>query len=202
MGKQTINIGTVVNDGTGDPIRTAFTKTNENATELYNVHGWAYYGDGETTPATQVIGTTPVKLLIDGLGASSESGYLPYEIRGISELWDTATNEITPIVLGDSYDIRLDLDISEKSGVPTRIDLVLDIGATPDGTGGAGSVLIVQKIINAAKTTPYNISEAFPIFCLATFLANNGTIWLSVDTGTVTVAGRGLYLNRTSAGNI
>ena len=202
MAKQTINIGTVAKDGTGDPIRTAFTKTNENATDLYNAHGWAYYRDGGTTPATQVIGTTPVKLLIDGLGASSESGYLPYAIRGISELWDTAIDEITLIALGDSYDIRLDLDISAKSGLPTRIDLVLDIGATPDGTDGAGSVLIVQKIINAAKTTPYNISEAVPIFSLATFLANNGSIWLSTDAGTVTVAGRGVYLNRTSAGNI
>jgi hypothetical protein len=36
MAKQTINIGTVANDGTGDPLRTAFTKTNQNFTELYN----------------------------------------------------------------------------------------------------------------------------------------------------------------------
>lgn len=202
MAKQTINIGTVANDGTGDPIRTAFTKTNENTTELYNVHGWGYYRDGLTTPATQVIGTTPVKLLIDGLGASSESGYLPYAIRGVSELWDTATDEITPISIGDSYDLRLDLNITAKSGLPTIINCVLDIGATPDGTGGAGSVLVVQKIISAAKTTPYSISEAFPIFSLATFIANNGTIWLSTDTGTVTVEGRGLYIGRTSAGNL
>jgi len=36
MAKQTINIGSAANDGTGDPLRTAFTKTNENFTELYN----------------------------------------------------------------------------------------------------------------------------------------------------------------------
>ena len=35
MAKQTINIGTKVNSGGGDPLRTAFTKTNENFTELY-----------------------------------------------------------------------------------------------------------------------------------------------------------------------
>lgn len=33
--KQTINVGTVDNDGTGDAIRLAFTKTNQNFTELY-----------------------------------------------------------------------------------------------------------------------------------------------------------------------
>ena len=36
MAKQTINIGTTANDGTGDPIRTAFDKVNDNFTELYN----------------------------------------------------------------------------------------------------------------------------------------------------------------------
>lgn len=35
MAKQTINIGTSPNKGDGDPLRTAFTKINENFTELY-----------------------------------------------------------------------------------------------------------------------------------------------------------------------
>ena len=35
MGKQTIGIGTTANDGTGDAIRTAFDKVNENFTEIY-----------------------------------------------------------------------------------------------------------------------------------------------------------------------
>ena len=39
MTKQTINIGTSVNKGDGDPLRTAFTKINENFTELYNSTG-------------------------------------------------------------------------------------------------------------------------------------------------------------------
>ena len=36
MAQQTINIGTSANDGTGDPLRTAFDKVNDNFTELYN----------------------------------------------------------------------------------------------------------------------------------------------------------------------
>lgn len=35
MAKQVINIGTAANDGTGDPLRTAFDKANDNFTELY-----------------------------------------------------------------------------------------------------------------------------------------------------------------------
>jgi len=35
MAQQTINVGAAINDGTGDPARTAFTKCNANFTELY-----------------------------------------------------------------------------------------------------------------------------------------------------------------------
>jgi len=37
MAKQTINIGSTANDGTGDPLRTAFDKCNDNFDELYDI---------------------------------------------------------------------------------------------------------------------------------------------------------------------
>ena len=37
MPKQTINLGTIANDGTGDPLRVAFTKINQNFNELYSL---------------------------------------------------------------------------------------------------------------------------------------------------------------------
>ena len=43
MAKQTINIGTTANDGTGDPLRTAFDKANDNTNEIYSL-----LGDGST----------------------------------------------------------------------------------------------------------------------------------------------------------
>ena len=39
MAKQSIGIGSAANDGTGDPLRTAFDKINDNFTELYNATG-------------------------------------------------------------------------------------------------------------------------------------------------------------------
>ena len=39
MARQTINIGTNANDGTGDPLRTAFDKINDNFLELYGSDG-------------------------------------------------------------------------------------------------------------------------------------------------------------------
>lgn len=39
MAKQSIGIGTTANDGTGDPLRDAFDKINDNFTELYDYFG-------------------------------------------------------------------------------------------------------------------------------------------------------------------
>jgi len=39
MAQQTINVGAAANDGTGDPLRTSFQKTNANFTELYTATG-------------------------------------------------------------------------------------------------------------------------------------------------------------------
>ena len=39
MTKQVINIGTTANDGTGDPLRTAFDRVNDNFNEVYNALG-------------------------------------------------------------------------------------------------------------------------------------------------------------------
>ena len=41
MAKQVINIGTTGNDGTGDKIRIAFNKVNQNFTELYSGTGFS-----------------------------------------------------------------------------------------------------------------------------------------------------------------
>jgi len=39
MARQTINTGTIANDGTGDTLRIAGNKINENFVELYNLLG-------------------------------------------------------------------------------------------------------------------------------------------------------------------
>lgn len=55
MAKQVIGIGTTPNDGTGDPLRDAFDKCNDNFTELYN--GVAPTGTPATSSDTGTTGT-------------------------------------------------------------------------------------------------------------------------------------------------
>jgi len=69
MAKQVINIGTTANDGTGDPIRDAFDKVNDNFTELYTDDA----GDVGSITATAPIardtatGAVTISLLDDGV---------------------------------------------------------------------------------------------------------------------------------------
>jgi hypothetical protein len=160
-------------------------------------HGWGYYTEDQTVASTQVITTTPQKLTIDGLGSTSNSSYLPLEIRGISELWNTSTNKIEPISLGDDYTLRIDLKVTAKSGAPTELKLDLDIGG-----GASPSIVIVERFIATAKAPPYSISIGFPIFCLTTFVANGGQIFLATDTGTVTIQERAISSHRLGKGSI
>ena len=50
MAQQTINIGTSANDGTGDPLRTAFDKINDNFSELYGSSAEANDIKEDTSP--------------------------------------------------------------------------------------------------------------------------------------------------------
>jgi len=197
MAKQTINIGAAPNDGTGDTLRDAMDITNDNFTELYNTLGFGFYVEDQTVASTQVITTTPSLLVIDGLGVTSTSAYLPREIRGVSELWDTVNNKIVSINEGDGYTLRLDLNITAKTAAPTELVLDLDISgaATP-------TTVIIERIMGTGKTPPYTISVGFPYFTLATFKANGGQLFLSTDSGTVTLTNRQISIHRISNGSL
>lgn len=153
--------------------------------KLYNIFGWAVYRD---TGADFVINTTEKLLTIDKNSVTET--YLPLEIR---ETGGTlfAGNAITPISVGDSYDLRLDIEIVSKTGNPQKIFVKLDIGGS--------DVTPTNTILNSP--IPGNIIDSFSvplgiIFVGSTFLANGGRLFVSTDTGTVTINSRLLFIKR------
>lgn len=64
MAQQLISVGTLPNDLTGDPLRTAFTKINDNFTELFS------------RP------TYVEPLVIDGVMITTDSGDIVFTIKG------------------------------------------------------------------------------------------------------------------------
>lgn len=195
MARQIINNGTIAGDGTGETLFTAFDKTNNNFVELYKVAGWASYAQAVAT--AQTITSTDSKLVIEGTGAGSNSSYLPLEIRGISELWDTVNNKITPISIGDGYTMRLDFEITAKTGNPNGLDISLDIGG-----GATPSNVFTERVVSTLKAVPYNVSVAFPFYTLSDFKTNGGQIFLKTDTGTLAITSRMISIHRISSGTI
>jgi len=68
MARQDIYLGVEGNDGTGDSIREAFKKANENFTELY-----AVFGQGGTISFT-ALSDTPTSLTPNGLLIGNTTG--------------------------------------------------------------------------------------------------------------------------------
>jgi len=89
MAQQSINIGTTANDGTGETVRSAFDKTNDNFTELYT--------DKTKFSAKQDIATTSGTINLDA------SSYSIFEIT--SALTGATTLNIQNIVKGQVIDI-------------------------------------------------------------------------------------------------
>ena len=164
-------------------------------TETLPPNGWGFYSDGLIANPTQTITVTPVKLLIDGNGATSEDSYLPRIIRGTGQLYDTTDNLITPIVVGDSYDMRVQVNIDSLSGNPTELSLVLDIG------GAATPTITITQDTKVIKGLSEPVIFSFPIFALATFLSNGGQLFMKTDTGSAVIGTRDIFLIRTSSGD-
>lgn len=155
--------------------------------------GWAVYNDD--SGLTQVFGGTPERLTING--GTSITSFLPKSIRGIDELWDSVTNQIKPISSGDAYIIRISFTITATTSNPTRCDVVLDIGSDDDNI----TIPIVERGNTLRGGNPQPISMSFNIYALDTFLANGGRIFVSANSGTITVSEPNILINRISSGN-
>ena len=184
---------TLANANTALRVGTNLVENAEFVKAQSEILGFGSYIDSES--ATQVITAVESKLLIDGASTSSNSLYLPLQIRGISELWDVTNNKINAINIGDGYTLRLDIEIQSKTGSPKGLDVILDIGG-----GATPTIIEVERIVGLEKSTPYKISIAFPYFTLASFKTNGGQIFLKTDIGSVTISKRKISIHRISSG--
>src|SRR6056300_808855 len=145
MAQQTINIGSTANDGTGDPLRTAFDKINDNFNELYGTTAEANDLIEDTSP--QLGGNLDVNgqrivtvrsnedIVLDAAGTGEVVMEGDTRVKG--DLYAEGR-----IYLGDdAADItqitgKLEVDSLEFDGA-TITGLVTngDITITPEGTG-------------------------------------------------------------------
>jgi hypothetical protein len=155
MAKQTINIGTAPNDGTGTPLRTAFDYCNLNFTELYTAVGPS--GNNIVVPGSATItGAATVGTTLGVTGAltcQSTASFLtgtalPLHIRNsgtsLTQIGDNATiGAGTAFIVGSSDgSLRFQGAGSELMRVNST---GLGVGVTPSAFGGGRKAIQISS---------------------------------------------------------
>ena len=162
MAKQTIGIGTTANDGTGDAIRTAFDKVNQNFTELYtddagDVNSVAA-GTGitvdQTTGAVTVTNSAPDQTvsLTDG-GNMTITGTYPNftlasndvvgAVSSVQSGSGISVDQTTGIVTVTNSDPDQTVAITDSYGIDssgTYPNFTLEVSGTIDQNGSASEL--------------------------------------------------------------
>jgi hypothetical protein len=140
MAKQTINIGTAPNDGTGTPLRTAFDYCNLNFTELYTAVGPS--GNNIVVPGTATITgdltvrTNKLTVASTGVGINGTSAAYPLEINGGAS---ASTSQFKST--GSSVIARFTDGTAETGYIGSGIALISGISRTDFGIASNGALV-------------------------------------------------------------
>jgi uncharacterized protein YkuJ len=179
MAKQTVNLGSSANDGTGDPLRTAFDKINDNFDELY-LYSTAASGNNITiTGNTIASDNTNGNITLDPNGtgdiviATGAELQLTDHIDNAVVFSDASGNltmsagftfDGTNVATTGYIDVnsRLKLEDNRITTQTTNDDIDLD----PSGTGLVNLVTTAQGTVGAAgaaAAVPANPTTYFQI---------------------------------------
>ena len=108
MAQQTINIGTTPNDGTGDTIRNAFDKVNDNFDEVYS--GLSFSSNNITVANTIIVGNSTVNTIVNSStisvtsilanGSVGTAGHVLHS-NGSAIYWDIDDQAVTSLATGN-----------------------------------------------------------------------------------------------------
>ena len=163
MAKQTINIGTNANDGTGDPLRTAFDKINANFAELYGDDSSAdtFTSPQITTPTITGTATIDNILINDSEISTASNANLNLNPGGTGTIELQANTNVTGA-----------LDVTGAATLDTSLTLATGATITEFSTNTAlGTSNTVVPTQNAVKAyvDAQNLSQAI------TFVGDDST---------------------------
>ena len=216
MTRQNINIGSTANDGTGDPLRTAFDKINDNFVELYGTDNDINTLDANLNVNNFSIttGVTNGNITITPNGTGNINlGALKFNGTSIS------SDDSTIVNINEA--LRVEGALTATGALTSNTSLTLATGATVTGidNGALGSSATLLATQGAIKTyidaqntsqaltfvgddstgTAVNSGETFQIAggTGLTSAVSGDTLTLNIDSTVATLTGTQILTNKT-----
>jgi hypothetical protein len=142
MAKQVINIGTAANDGTGDALRTAFDKVNDNFNELYT---------DDTNDVSSIVATAPIaRNNATGIVTISlnDAGIVTDKIADDAVTADKLANSINSEIAANTA--KTGITSTQASAITANTAKVTNATHTGDVTG-ATALTIADNVISYEK---------------------------------------------------
>lgn len=160
MSQQTINIGSAANDGTGDPLRTAFDKINDNFNEVYDKLGGSGLSNITLSGSTITNTITNGDITIDPNGTGTVYINGPLEVRGSATEINTTSLQVEDNLLElnrNSSGADIDAGIFINRGTSDAAYFIWDEGDDKWKAGLAGSADSSNVSLNSVSTINANI---------------------------------------------
>lgn len=171
MAREIINVGSAPNDGTGDPLRTAYIKTNNNFGELYS--------RAQTNPPGSLIGS-----LGDVAGMYAyDQNYFYYcyaDFDGSSQIWNQVSQignvSVTQLASGTSS-----VAIPNPNG-----NVELNVGGSGIGVVSSNGLEVTGNLTTSVNVSGGNLYSAGLISAIGTitgnFFVGNGAFLTGITT--------------------
>ena len=196
MAKQTINIGTTANDGTGDQLRAAFDKVNDNFTELYTDDAGDVGSITATAPIARDQATGAVTISLNDAGVTfakmqnvAANSLLVRDANSSGVLTEKALTD-RQILIGDGTGMTAaalsgDVTMANTGAVTIANDAVEQAMIADDAVGAdqlASSAVVTASIVDDNVTQAKIADDAVG----ADQLASNAVVTASITDDNIT----------------
>lgn len=175
MAKQTINIGSAANDGTGDPLRTAMDKINDNFDEIYS----SYIATGSIT-----VGNSTVNTVISNTGGFI-SGNTTSNVVANSSIIKIGNSSINATANSSTL-----LVSNSTVTVSVNSSIVLVGNTTVNTSINSSSISFTNStsasVVNSSTVTLGN-SSINSVANSSSLLISNSTVTVSVNSSVVSI---------------
>lgn len=190
MAKQTIAIGTIANDGTGDTLRNSFDKVNDNFDEVYSFTGWEQITDSTYTSGS------PLVILSGVTGKILTGTVVKIQTQiptGVTTFWDESTDKLLGVNDGDAFalSLRFKASMNVANGLS---DIAINIG------GALNRVSNETIVFSKGSGVEQKFDVDLSYFTGTTFIANGGIIEVVPLNGDISIYDIVLVIFRTHKG--